>query len=478
VDAGHAVEGYRQCPNPSIALDIVANDLLESNLHQALDEILEEHRKKYPKDATMLMLLGERAAAKSEWAKAVQFYKDGWTALPELNRPRWSYGYVRAYYKAGQAVAGYQAAGNRLDIFRQLQTLILADKNIELSEKVLQAHRARGGMEPELAAYDARLQLLRGKHAEAAQTLTACLKDLPQQDRRRVSDTFFSDLAAFDVAAEAYRCIPDKIDAFSVMTWRYRNMERLKEFERLIAEHAKHHPNDPRLASERGELHMLRGEFALAEAQFQIAKNNDQPQNFNVGRFGLIRARVKLGKAVETYNELGKNTLAFQDIASQCIQQKNGEQLELVVAAHRQAFPKAPNLASWDVDIHWAKKDYEKTIAMIRADDAKMLKNPLTKWKCEGYLIRSLVRLKKSEEAVREAEKINQRKHGPQNLLALALSSTGDVKRTIAYLENAKGNRYLIEDSYYDEDLGPILRTEAYREFQMRHPPPPMRPVP
>jgi hypothetical protein len=194
-----------------------------------------------------------------------------------------------------------------------------------------------------------------------------------------------------------------------------------------------------------------------------------------MARFGLMRARIKLGKAAEAYRELGANSQAFKDLAHQCITLKDGAQLERLLAAHRQAFPAAKNLAAWGIETHWLKKDYAATVKAIESDRAGSLNNATYRWKCESYLVRSLVRLKKPAEAVREAEAINQRKGTSTTLLALALASTGDLPRVLAFLETKKDQRYFLDDCYHDEDLGPILRGAAFLAVRERFPPPPER---
>ena len=87
------------------------------------------------------------------------------------------------------------------------------------------------------------------------------------------------------------------------MAWRYRMPERVKELDRLVAEHAVHHPDDPLLTVERGELHLFRGQFAQAEQQFRLAEG--KVQNPYLPRSGLIRARIKLGKTADLYDKLG-----------------------------------------------------------------------------------------------------------------------------------------------------------------------------
>ena len=57
----------------------------------------------------------------------------------------------------------------------------------------------------------------------------------------------------------------------------------------------------------------------------------------------------------------------------------------------------------------------------------------------------------------------------------LALAATKDVPATIAFLDMVNAQRYLIEDCYYDEDLGPLLRGKGFEAFRARFPEPPPR---
>jgi LSD1 subclass zinc finger protein len=472
-DAGQALEGYRRAGDPHLALEIIAANFWGNS---NLDAVLAEHRKGFPNDPVVKMYAGQQAEKKQDWAKAAAAYSEGWPQLPDAKRQRWTYPYLFACFKTGQAVQAYRDSGKRPEQFRQLTAMLLGDKQIDAFEQLLAVHRPHRAIDPEFAAYEARLKILRGKSAEAAELLLGLLKDRPLNDQQRIGDSFLADLARFDLAAEAYLCIPDKRDAFSHMVWTYRQPERVKEYARLIAEHAKQHPDDPRLAIERAELDILQGNFALAEQKFVLARLNN-PNDF-AARTGLIRACIKLGKAADTYRELGANARAFLDIANQCVTMKDGVQLAQTLAAHRQAHAAAKNLAVWDLEVHWQKKDYEAAVKALQADRGGLLKNSNWRWKCEGYLVRGLVRMKKAKEAVHEAETITQRKDGSQVLLALALASTGDVPRFLEFMETKKNQHFFVEDCYRDEDLGPLLRSDAFRAVQERYPPPPMVPLP
>jgi hypothetical protein len=214
----------------------------------------------------------------------------------------------------------------------------------------------------------------------------------------------------------------------------------------------------------------LRNEFALAEKQFLLAKDKNR-QNFNPGRYGLIRARIKLGKTAETYRELGANSQVFQEIAVQCMNLKDGPQLDRLLTEHRKAVPAAKNLAAWDVEALWLKKEYQGVIEAIDADKT-LLKSATYRWKCESHLVRSYVRLKKPNDALRVAEAFSKRANGPTTLLPLALAASGDVKGLLGHLESKRTLRYIIDDCYRDEDLGPLLRSEAFKEVRAQFPPP------
>ena len=472
-NAGHGLEGYRLAPDPAEAFDILAMRAVGSHAKDR-EALFAEHRKAFPKDPLLLMYAGQEAADKKDWAKAAKTFSEGWSELPDVKKPNWTHQYLYARFKEDRAIQAYEETGKRPEHFRKLAGFLLQEKQTDAFERLLEAHRPQRGDDPEFAAYEARLQILRGKPDEAAAAFAAVVKNLPQHDQRGISDRLLTDLGTYDVAVEAYRCIPDKIDAFGYMVFKYRKLERVKELDRLIAEHTRLHPDDARLFSERAELHMLRNEFAEAEKQFLLARERS---NFmpHVARSGLVRARIKLGKAVETYHELGANAMTFQDIANQCFAVKDGDQLQKLLAAHRKAFPAAKNLSVWEVEVLWLKKDYAAVVKGIEDERATLLKSPKYRWKCESYLVRSLIRLKKTDEALREAEAIAKEKNGSQVFLALAYASSGGAPRILEFFESKKDQVWLIEDCYFDEDLGPLLRSDAYRTVRDRFPPPPDR---
>jgi hypothetical protein len=83
--------------------------------------------------------------------------------------------------------------------------------------------------------------------------------------------------------------------------------------------------------------------------------------------------------------------------------------------------------------------------------------------------VRALVRLKRFPEAIRESEAIVE---GNNVLPILAHAAAGDVRQTMAAVAKWDAAPYLLSACYRDDDLGPLLRSEPFREFRAKYPEP------
>jgi hypothetical protein len=175
---------------------------------------------------------------------------------------------------------------------------------------------------------------------------------------------------------------------------------------------------------------------------------------------------------VTAYQKLEPGSATFRDIAFQCIQDKNASQLESLLAFYRQAEPDDANDASWDVELCRLKKDYGGALKLLTEHRDDLQASPQFKWQYDSYTVRCLLQLKQNAEALQHAEAVAKRKTGNRVLLVLVEASSGNVKKTISAVNRLGATTYLLEDCYRDEDLGPILRSDAFREFRERYPEP------
>jgi hypothetical protein len=105
-----------------------------------------------------------------------------------------------------------------------------------------------------------------------------------------------------------------------------------------------------------------------------------------------------------------------------------------------------------------------------RRDD--LFVRPQWRWKSNDYRVRCLLRLMRTDDALREAQAVAKREYGNRVLLVLAHATAGDVKQTIAVVEKPRPQPYFLKTCYQDEDLGPLLRSEPFEAFRKKFPEP------
>jgi tetratricopeptide (TPR) repeat protein len=270
---------------------------------------------------------------------------------------------------------------------------------------------------------------------------------------------------------EGYRAAPDRSVAFDTLAAGLVMKKNEKALATLLGEHERDHAADPSCIYYRGEWHMLRGETEKAGSLFAEALKKAGPSDQWRFRNGLFRARVKSGQAVATYREIEPRNRTFADLVPICVQEKAADQLQALLDTYRKDNPDDSETAEWDLQLRWLKQDYEGVLKLLREHGKDFFDLPRHWWQADNYRVRSLVKLMRNDEAIQAAETAVKR-HGDRMLLVLAHAAAGDVKRTIADLEQAKSASYFVGDCYRDDDLGPILRSEAFRTFRDRFPEP------
>lgn len=474
IASNFVLEAYRHAPDRSLAFESIFHHLLGEARAAELQAIISMRRKEAPMDPLVDVADAVVADHAGDWTKALRHFRTAWPHLPIAVKARWTVRYLHAGHKVGQGMKTYEELRAQPGIFRTYAGFVIADKDRDAFEKLMQHHDSMPPDDRFFEAYVARRLILQEKFDAAQAKFAAAWKSVAPLERSALVHGFVVDLARFGRGIDAYRCVPDKQYAFQTLAWQFRNKAKVAEFERLLEEHAKHHADDPHLLLNRGELHLLKGELAEAEQQFLLAEKKKLSfGDSQLTRAGLVRARVQMGKTVATYREWGATPVAFMALADQCVIEKQPAQLQLLLAAYREVNPNAEPLMAWDVTVLWMKNDYQATVEAVLTGRAALLA-PTSPHRStsESYLVRSLVRLKKFDQAIEEAEKMNKQKDGPQILLVLAVASTGDVARTLVHVDKFRMPRYLIEDCYDDVDLGPILRSDAFTPFRKRYPVP------
>ena len=143
-----------------------------------------------------------------------------------------------------------------------------------------------------------------------------------------------------------------------------------------------------------------------------------------------------------------------------------------MLAVHRQTFSEFRQWPVWQLEVYWLNKDHAAAIKLMNEHRDGVFKSDRYRWKLNRYMVRCLIKLGRFAEAIAHAEGQIKNKYDHAVPLVLAHAATQDVKQTMAVLERFHHQRYLLEDCYRDEDLGPILRSDRFRALRERFPEP------
>jgi tetratricopeptide (TPR) repeat protein len=477
--AGKVIEGYDAMLDGKRAFRLLMDERDDQGATFDVDKLIAHHREKHPDDVWLHYWTGTRYAEQRAWDEAARslerVMKHGDRRLQD--RARWSH--VRASYHTLGALRAYRECGEPNEVYPILANLLINERRGAELEELIRLHQPRAGDDAEVVMHALQARLLQKKPDEAVTLFREAYQKQAYGPRRQgLVTTFVSGMASMGKSMEAYRASPDREAAFQALAQDWVAQKKPEQLAHLLDEHANSHGDTPMHAFYKGELHLLRGEAEQAERYFASALDRVSWQTGWMYRGGLFRAGVKAGRAVTLYQERRPGRETFDWLARVCLEEKDAAQLEGLIGAHRKRDPEDPGLGAWEVDLLWLNKDYEGVMKFL-ADHPRVFTLPRFRWKADERRVRCLVKLKRHDEAQAELVKLSRQdrelmsRDEEQTLLRILVSAArGDVKATIAILETLPDEPSMRSRCYSDDDLGPILRGEAFRKFREQFPEP------
>lgn len=469
-DAGKTLEAYHALPDATKAFHLLASELGDRGDLTDLSTLIAAHRKRQPDDIALLLHTGAQLLDEKKWDQAVQTLADGMKKAPPNLRDEFRSQYIFAMHKAGRGLEVFRADPDSAT-FMQLANLMAGDKQGKELAALIDAYRPKGADDPRLILYEIRAKARTGQAKEALALLQRAAQKPGGTLFRDQLSGLLHDVADAGQGIEAYRIVADQPIAFTILARRWTDAKQDKPLAQLLDEHAQAKPNDPWLAFYRGELELLRGAADRAAEHFAAAHRKMPARDSFTTRNALFRARVKTGKTVATYREFNQGTRTFDDLAYQCLHEKNAAELSALVAVHRQADPDDVSLPMWEVQIARLKKDDDTALKLLAAHQ-ELFSQSRFRWQAHDVRVRALIGKRQFAAALREAQAFAKKQRAPSLTLILAHAAQGDVKQTIAAMEAHRVQPYFIAECYRDADLGPLLRGAGFAAFRERFPEP------
>jgi predicted Zn-dependent protease len=338
-----------------------------------------------------------------------------------------------------------------------------------------------------------RLKVRAGRTDEATDLFRASLtKVSDQQDRDRVRLDYLYAMASEGHGLDAYRAVPNT-DAGAAFRALADNMldfdldrderpggrEPDKELRGLIDAHRQRLPGDPWLHFYTAQLHMQAKDYDAAEKELAagMAKPLDEESR---DRFRSVRvwARFQAGRGLSAYGDIGPNDKTFRQLAGLLNSPERADDLQKLIEAHRKVTPNDRRLPAWEGQVHWLHNEYERAVVQYRRytpppkvkDDEESFDHGVP-WDWEQNLVRSLIRLKRFDEARRELDRPALKHHTV--LRAAVAAAAGDVAATDRELAGFAKEPYFSPASLYaDPDLGPALRSDKSAPLRQKYPEP------
>lgn len=480
--AGKAAEALAVVADPPAAFRRLADELIEESNWDALQRLTDAYAKKVPNDANLSYFIGELHLHKKEWNQAASAYAEALKTADADMQQTCHHRYVFAVYKAGRGLQAYRNGDARKETYTSLAQLLINDGKWTELDQLIALHRPHAVDAAEILIHEMQLRLGEKKLDAAARLLARA--SARQEDANATRGYVYQ-----FVNAALPHFSPAKILASVEASQRTQTFDNLAnrlafgkdvgKLQELVEEYGKSNQGDQRWKTFMAEVHLFRNELPQAEKLFSEVLAEAPPHEIWRARSGLQRVAVKGGKAAEHFRAADFDTMTFDALMNYCLSEKDAKQLRELVALRRQDFADDPNLTMWELEARWLAGDYRGAWLWLNAHRDGALAMPRHRWKCDAYRVRCLIKLDRKAEAVREAEELMKSKRGWPLLLVLAHAANGDVAQAIAAAEKQREQRWEISQYYADEELGPILRSDAFKAFRDKIPPPdPTKPNP
>lgn len=464
LDAKVPLDAYRDCDDALYGLEFLVPRLLEKEDAAGLLAVTEAHQQRVPDDPAGYFYAGQAHLLAKHFDLADKSFAEGMKRTTDVNlKAKFRSNRIYARFKLGQAIETFEEFGSERATFDQLARLLTGDNQSEPLLKMVALQRKNEPGEPSLDAWEADAHSLAKDYSSAIKILEAAIDRSTVPDIKRL---FSSKLIVANLAAkkplDAYAAAPDSMQAFGFICENLLSDSDAAGLQAVIAAHRGKYLKDLTLHYYAGKVHLLNKDYQAAAKEF-AAGNEDSRDAEIAARFSyeLMLAACKAGEAVSLYREAADKLTAFDTLAPILAENGQANDLESLVKAHREQFPKFALLGSWEAEACWLRKDDKGTIEILNKHRDSILSDEALIERFDDRLVRSLVRLKDFDEAL-NAAKASTIRDGDPWFEAVVYVAKGDVTQSESALKQCLAHGYAISDFEADSDMGDPFKSSAF----------------
>lgn len=417
---------------------------------------------------TALAALGRDDEAADVYRKALDDTPDNPEVLHALRE-------VLPVGKRGEIAGRFMRLSDPAGQFDDFAGRLLADEDHPSVTAIADALVAAGRDVPAVGCFRAIAKVSAGNPTTGAADFRTAIASASADKRALYVSRFLNAMMEAGKPLEGYAAAPDPDEAFRHLAdIMLDDDDQETAVPKLIKAHRDRRPDDPWLHFYQGLMHERHKEFNEADTEYaagaaQVTADEDR-ERFRSAR---VAARVEAGTGLSAYKEIGPPKATFDQLAWAFSDRKAVQDLEHLVQAHRRALPDDKDLILWQAEIHWLRQQHAELVSFLRPRHGAIPQE--NSWRYTDRVVRSLVRLNRFEEAKSELVRVpaEQRRLNHTVLIAAA---AGDVAGVEAEFAKFADKPYMVEWLYFDEDLGPILRSDRFKELRKKFPEPPIKP--
>ncbi len=320
----------------------------------------------------------------------------------------------------------------------------------------------------------AEAHLAAGRPAEAATLLREALPGATEAQRPVVQRRLADALMAAGQPVEAYAALPDPAAAFPIVADQLAATGDVSGLATLVDEVQARTPADPLLPYYTGLLAELQGRLDEAARIYVKALRGarDDAMRRKLHR-ATVSAMYRGGAMTKAYEVVPPRHETAELLAQLCAQDRDDRGLQRIFDAHTPRVPEDKAWRRWGAELSYLRGDYlAAKIAIDALRGACLEHKRLARW-YDDRLVRSLIRLKRFDDALRAARDATERRDGDPLYEFLAYSAAGRVAEVLRVTRHLIDRGYAIEWLYDDEDSGPNLRNQPafapFRQAFRRH---------